>query len=180
MLTRWTNSKRHLAQEEAGNNSKSDEEVAKTKSYASLKNWGHDPLKKRHGEEATSGQSDAKGESGAEKAGDKRKKDEQDTSAPSKKRETDKGESKATNGGAAEATDKTQADEAEAEEEANGDDAKEEGAKAKESDQASTKENGGGDSTAQAAKGPEPGDTVSWNWGSGQPEGKVLDVKPEK
>ena len=29
-------------------------------------------------------------------------------------------------------------------------------------------------------KGPKPGDTVSWNWGGGQPEGKVLDVKEKE
>ena len=31
-----------------------------------------------------------------------------------------------------------------------------------------------------AENGPEVGETVSWNWGNGQPEGKVLDVKDEK
>merc|ERR1711988_2008275 len=29
-------------------------------------------------------------------------------------------------------------------------------------------------------KGPKPGETVSWNWGNGNPEGKVLDVKADK
>ncbi|KAK2671798.1 Protein of unknown function DUF3140 [Fusarium oxysporum f. sp. vasinfectum] len=70
--------KRHLAQETKANNDKSPEEVKKTKSYASLKNWGHDFLK------------------------------------------------------------------------------------------AQGKENG-----------PKKGETVSWNWGQGQPKGKVLDVKAE-
>ncbi|WKT49245.1 Hypervirulence associated protein, TUDOR domain [Fusarium oxysporum f. sp. vasinfectum] len=71
--------KRHLAQETKANNDKSPEEVKKTKSYASLKNWGHDFLK------------------------------------------------------------------------------------------AQGKENGR----------PKKGETVSWNWGQGQPKGKVLDVKAE-
>lgn len=37
--------KRHLAQEAAGNKEKDPEEVKETKSYISLKNWGHDFLK---------------------------------------------------------------------------------------------------------------------------------------
>ncbi|GJC93141.1 DNA-binding protein [Colletotrichum higginsianum] len=81
--------KRHLAQETKSNSEKSPEEVKKTKSYASLKNWGHDFLKAQGGGSSTDGD------------------------------------------------DKT-------------------------------------------TKGPEKGDTVSWNWGNGHPEGKVLDVKGEK
>ncbi|KAH8716442.1 hypothetical protein HC256_005213 [Beauveria bassiana] len=38
--------KRHLAQEEESLKNKSESEAKKTKSYISLKNWGHDPLKK--------------------------------------------------------------------------------------------------------------------------------------
>ena len=99
-------SKRHLAQEEKANDEKSADEVKKTKSYASLKNWGHDPLKKRQGNsKSTGGSKDDGGEEdkGDDKqAGDKRKapadKEEEDKndSGPNKKRETEKGES--TNG----------------------------------------------------------------------------------
>lgn len=39
--------KRHLAQEESMQAKKSDDELRQTKSYKSLKNWGHDPLKKK-------------------------------------------------------------------------------------------------------------------------------------
>ncbi|KAJ0128245.1 hypothetical protein CTA2_3315, partial [Colletotrichum tanaceti] len=38
----------------------------------------------------------------------------------------------------------------------------------------------GEDSNDKTTKGPKKGDTVSWNWGNGHPEGKVLDVKGEK
>ncbi|KAL7337348.1 hypothetical protein BJY59DRAFT_654759 [Rhodotorula toruloides] len=37
--------KRHLAQEEKNNAEKDPEELEQTKSYRSLKNWGHDSLK---------------------------------------------------------------------------------------------------------------------------------------
>ncbi|BGP26660.1 hypothetical protein JCM10295v2_005613 [Rhodotorula toruloides] len=36
--------KRHLAQEETNNAEKDPEELEQTKSYRSLKNWGHDSL----------------------------------------------------------------------------------------------------------------------------------------
>jgi len=32
-------------------------------------------------------------------------------------------------------------------------------------------------SGSSSKAGPKKGDTVSWNWGGGQPSGKVLDVK---
>lgn len=37
-----------------------------------------------------------------------------------------------------------------------------------------------GKSNSKSGKGPKPGETVSWNWGNGQPKGKVLDVKEDK
>ncbi|TEA15292.1 hypothetical protein C8034_v002710 [Colletotrichum sidae] len=194
--------KRHLAQESKTNSEKSPEEVKKTKSYASLKNWGHDFLKaqgsngkkgekkeeskdeskngeekagsngskkengskKKAGEEKESEEADAKEdeeEESEEKAGDKRKAGQENGS--NKKRQTRQGEGKAAK------SDENGDDEKEEEEEAaddeDGDEDMEEG----------DKENGGG-----KTKGPKKGDKVSWNWGGGQPEGKVLDVKGEK
>ncbi|KXH26248.1 DNA-binding protein [Colletotrichum simmondsii] len=201
--------KRHLAQESKANSDKSPEEVKKSKSYASLKNWGHDFLKaqgKENGASKSNGKSTKKEENGdeekaesngskkqngpkkdeeeaeddkeeeaadeeaedesEEKAGDKRKNASEENGA-SKKRQTRQGEGKST----------------EKSDEKNGDDDKEEEAEEKDEDgdeemedDGDDKENGGG----KAKKGPKKGDTVSWNWGSGQPEGKVLDVKGEK
>ncbi|KAJ6441085.1 DNA-binding protein [Purpureocillium lavendulum] len=167
--------KRHLAQEEKANDEKSAEEVKKTKSYASLKNWGHDLLKKR--QEKGDSKSDSKKDEGEgdKQAGDKRKvpadkEDEDNDEAPNKKRETGKGES--ANGD----------DETNGKKEANGDNSKANGEAKKSSE---TKESGdaGGDKKkggGGAENGPDVGETVSWNWGNGQPEGKVLDVKEEK
>ncbi|TLD31371.1 hypothetical protein PspLS_03067 [Pyricularia sp. CBS 133598] len=55
--------KRHLAQESKGNSEKSEEELKKTKSYASLKNWGHDILKVTEGKSSENGGSDSNDES---------------------------------------------------------------------------------------------------------------------
>ncbi|EFQ35790.1 DNA-binding protein [Colletotrichum graminicola M1.001] len=189
--------KRHLAQESKSNSEKSTEDVKKTKSYASLKNWGHDILKaqgKEGGAEKSNGKSsnekeeeeeeaveEENGEENGEeeenaeeeeevkdaeevddgekeetddkveeKAGEKRKHADNDENGTSKKLQTRQGE-----GQAAEKS------------EENGDEEEEEAAD----------EGGDGQETT---KGPEKGDTVSWNWGNGQPEGKVLDVKGEK
>ncbi|KAF6829704.1 hypothetical protein CPLU01_07786 [Colletotrichum plurivorum] len=185
--------KRHLAQESKSNSDKSEEEVKKTKSYASLKNWGHDFLKAQGKESESKGDEKEKKESNGskkqkngstkkeegekaddaeeekgdeeedqseEKAGDKRKKADEETGA-NKKRQTRQGEGK-------------KADE-------NGKDAEEEEAKEDsdeemEDDGEEDKENGSG----KSKKGPKKGDTVSWKWGNGNPEGKVLDVKEEK
>ncbi|OTA07191.1 hypothetical protein A9Z42_0080690 [Trichoderma parareesei] len=170
--------KRHLAQEERANNKKSVEDVKKTKSYASLKNWGHDPIKKRQtnsgGAEGKTDQKEEEKEGGEEeeekenkgekaeekeeKAGDKRKaKDDQ--SGKSKKRETEDGAAEVKDG--------------QEEEDADGDDANE---KEKKNGQ----ENGNGSGKGDTSKGPKEGDTVSWNWGQGQPEGKVKDVNPDE
>ncbi|KAF6807200.1 hypothetical protein CMUS01_14184 [Colletotrichum musicola] len=186
--------KRHLAQESKSNSEKSEEEVKKTKSYASLKNWGHDFLKakgkeseskgdekedktesngskkqkngstKKEEEEkaddAEEGKGDEEEEGSEEKAGDKRKKADEETGA-NKKRQTRQGEGK-------KADENGKDDE---EEEANEDDDEE-----MEDDGEEDKENGSG----KKKKGPKKGDTVSWKWGNGNPEGKVLDVKEEK
>ncbi|KAK1994798.1 hypothetical protein LX36DRAFT_692980 [Colletotrichum falcatum] len=207
--------KRHLAQESKSNSEKSPEEVKKTKSYASLKNWGHDILRaqgkeggadkangksngnpskeeeeevdeeeeevdeeeeevdeengeekeeeevdeeeeevdEENGEEKEEGAEEEADDKGEEKAGEKRK-HSGDENGASKKRQTRQGEG--------EATEKS---------EENGDEGGEE-----EMDEGGD----GGDGGKEATKGPEKGDTVSWNWGNGQPEGKVLDVKGEK
>ncbi|KAK2053382.1 hypothetical protein LY76DRAFT_639049 [Colletotrichum caudatum] len=215
--------KRHLAQESKSNSEKSPEEVKKTKSYASLKNWGHDILKaqgKEGGAEKPNGKSNGKSskeeeeeeveeENGEEQNGEEENGEEQDgdeemeedveevddgvkeeadekveekagekrkhagdENGTSKKRQTRQGEGQATeksdeNGDEEEEEEEEQEDEQKEEQEAAADDGGED-----EMDE-------GGDGQ-DATKGPEKGDTVSWNWGNGQPEGKVLDVKGEK
>ncbi|GJC87867.1 hypothetical protein ColLi_10705 [Colletotrichum liriopes] len=172
--------KRHLAQESKSNSEKSPEEVKKTKSYASLKNWGHDFLKaqgKEGGAAKSNGKSskqedtkeeeveqadDSKAEEAdeeTEKVGDKRK-NASDENGTSKKRQTRQGEGQATekseeNGNEEEATEENGDEELEDDDEEDGD-------------------------AEETTKGPKKGDTVSWNWGNGQPEGKVLDVKGER
>lgn len=185
--------KRHLAQESGSLEEKDPEEAKKTKSYISLKNWGHDPLKAQ-GRNGSSGKNGSKssskkqeeeveddgqeeenengeegdGENGEEaedekKAGDKRKKSGQQN-GPNKKRETRQGAaSKKKNGddGAGE-------DDEGAEEDGENDEEEEED---------------GGEETGgkkPSKNGPKKGETVSWNWGSGNPEGKVLDVKEDE
>ncbi|PTB44147.1 uncharacterized protein TrAFT101_002704 [Trichoderma asperellum] len=154
--------KRHLAQEEKANSKKPVEEVKKTKSYASLKNWGHDTIKKR---EANGGgaEADAEGEeqeeetAEEEKAGEKRKAPD-DQSGTSKKRETEDGAAAVDNG------DEEKDEQADVEEEKD----------SKKGEHPNGKEGG----NEKEAKGPEKGDTVSWNWGQGQPEGTVKEVNP--
>ncbi|OHE97711.1 DNA-binding protein [Colletotrichum orchidophilum] len=198
--------KRHLAQESKSNSDKSPEEVKKTKSYASLKNWGHDFLKaqgKENGATKSNGKSsktengnEGKAESNGskkqngskkgeeeveddkeeeeaedeteEKAGDKRKNASEENGS-SKKRQTRQGEGKSTG-----KSDENGDDEQEEAAEENGVDGDEE--MEDDDEEGDDKENGGG----KPKKGPKKGDTVSWNWGNGQPEGKVLDVKGEK
>lgn len=196
--------KRHLAQEASGNNDKDPEEVKKTKSYVSLKNWGHDFLKAQgkqsgsangsgksgskkkeehkeednekeeddHKEKANGDEDEAEEEKEEEdedegegdkdkKAGDKRKKSGQQNGS-NKKQETRKTRSsdKKENEGE---------DKEDAEDDQNGED----------EDDADEGENG--DSGGKSSKnGPKKGETVSWNWGSGNPKGKVLDVKEDK
>lgn len=182
--------KRHLAQESAGLKDKDPEEAKKTKSYISLKNWGHDPLKAQSGgkssgkngsksssrdqekeeesdeKEGQDGEdseeeNDEEAEVDEKKAGDKRKKSGQQNGS-NKKRETRQGASSKKNGD----------DEAEQEEE-DADDNGENGEK--------KKGDGGGSGGKKPSKnGPAKGETVSWNWGSGNPQGKVLDVKEDE
>ncbi|KAH9240881.1 hypothetical protein K456DRAFT_1821343 [Colletotrichum gloeosporioides 23] len=212
--------KRHLAQEAKGNSEKSPEEVEKTKSYASLKNWGHDFLKaqgkegseqngksakskngdeekaesngskkkasngskkekngskkeddeeeaaEEEAEKADEGKEEEEEEADKEKTGDKRKKSGEENGS-NKKRQTRQAEGKATK--------KDEDGEDEKEEEEAEDDGDEE---MEDDDQeGDDKENG---SSKKTKKGPKKGDKVSWQWGNGNPEGKVLDVKEEK
>lgn len=170
-------SKRHLAQESSANEKKSTEEVKKTKSYASLKNWGHDILKERNGA------ADSEGENGAgvkraskdKQSGENKKQKTADKSSAKDESESkvssDKSAKKGSN------NDETD-DERDGEEDKEDSSADEDGGKDKKKD-----ENGGKKaSSSKSADGKEPkkGDTVSWNWGQGQPEGKVKDVKHDK
>ncbi|KAK2005962.1 hypothetical protein LZ32DRAFT_117231 [Colletotrichum eremochloae] len=207
--------KRHLAQESKSNDDKSPEDVKKTKSYASLKNWGHDFLKaqgKEGGAEKSNGKSNGKSskeeeeeveeengkeeeENVEEEEEEKEEEEEEDVeqNAEENVEEADDGEKeeaddkveekaggKRKHAGDENGTSKkrqTRQGEGQAAEksEENGDEEEEaadEGGKEEEMD-----EGGDGEETT---KGPEKGDTVSWNWGNGQPEGKVLDVKGEK
>lgn len=162
--------KRHLAQEEKANNEKPIEEVKKTKSYASLMNWGHDPIKKREAnggvakDEEEEQPEEQEEKAKEEKAGEKRKAPD-DQSGKSKKR--------ATEDGAAEVKDD---DKKEQQAEGAEEEAEEEAPKKQEAKngQKNGTEAGNGDK----ANGPKEGDTVSWNWGQGQPEGKVKEVNP--
>ncbi|KAJ0385007.1 hypothetical protein COL922a_007216 [Colletotrichum nupharicola] len=212
--------KRHLAQEAKGNSEQSPEEVKKTKSYASLKNWGHDFLKaqgkegseqngksakskngdeekaesngskkeasngskkekngskkeddeeeaaEEEAEKADEGKEEEEEEADEEKTGDKRKKSGEENGS-NKKRQTRQAEDKATK--------KDEDGEDEKEEEEAEDDGDEE--MEDDDEEGDDKENG---SSKKTKKGPKKGDKVSWQWGNGNPEGKVLDVKEEK
>lgn len=169
--------KRHLAQEADSLESKDPEEAKKTKSYISLKNWGHDPLKaqgrgskssgKNGSKSSTKGQDEKLENSGRDeddkKAGDKRKTSGQQNGS-NKKRETRQGASSTTTGqdGAAHDDDEPAEDDGEI---------------------SSQEEPDGGDGSGgkkPSKNGPAKGETVSWNWGSGNPQGKVLDVKEDE
>lgn len=181
--------KRHLAQESAGNSNKDKEELKQTKSYISLKNWGHDFLKAQgkgsgstsngsksgskkkeeekedeaEPEEDENGDEEADDDDGEKekKSGDKRKKTGQQK-GPNKKQETRKTRSSTKN---------------EAENDDDGDDG---GDDEDDDDEGADKEENGGNKGKSSKKGPKKGDTVSWSWGSGNPKGKVLDVKEDK
>ncbi|EKJ68577.1 hypothetical protein FPSE_11247 [Fusarium pseudograminearum CS3096] len=186
---------RHLAQETKSNNDKSPEEVKKTKSYASLKNWGHDFLKAQGKDDGSNKKQEEEKEEKEEEADDDAEEEQEDgddekqtgekrratrsQTGSNKKRETRKGES-------------TKSNDEDEEEEEEGDDADEKPQKkqsngkktngaSKKSEEADDDENDddeGGDGSGPK-KGPKKGETVSWNWGEGQPKGKVLDVKAE-
>ncbi|RDA95883.1 hypothetical protein CP533_5186 [Ophiocordyceps camponoti-saundersi (nom. inval.)] len=181
--------KRHLAQEEKTLSNKSTEEAKETKSYASLKNWGHDPLKKeKKGDESKNDDDDSKAEKDEsdKQAGEKRKApDSKAESNKKSKTEDDKdsddhknGEKNGEKNGDAKSSEDsnskkdTKTKDGDTKEETNG----------HANGKGSSEEKNGGDkeTNGKAKNGPEPGETVSWNWGNGQPEGKVEDVKAEK
>ncbi|KAM3512518.1 hypothetical protein MY11210_003861 [Beauveria gryllotalpidicola] len=176
--------KRHLAQEEQSLKNKSESEAKKTKSYISLKNWGHDPLKNsndkntnKENDEVNGKSSNGNKENGAKsskenktqdkKSSNKSKEDEEEQSeneAGDKRKRQDKGgapEPKKHRTRSAGSKDE-KATSNEAADESGNDDEEEE------------------NSNSKSGKGPKPGETVSWNWGNGQPKGKVLDVKEDK
>ncbi|KAM5345864.1 hypothetical protein ACJ41O_011725 [Fusarium nematophilum] len=108
-----------------------------------------------------------------EQTGDKRK-TTGSQSGSNKKRETRKGESK-------ENEDEEDNDEDDEEKQANG---KEQQSNGKATNGKAKNEKKGDDEDEDddttPKKGPKKRETVSWNWGQGQPEGKVLDVKAEE
>ncbi|RCI09386.1 hypothetical protein L249_3723 [Ophiocordyceps polyrhachis-furcata BCC 54312] len=179
--------KRHLAKEEKTLSTKSTEEAKETKSYASLKNWGHDPLKR----EKKDDDSKAEKDESDKQAGDKRKAPESKAES-NKKSKTEKDENnddhkngdtedKDTKNG--EERDAKSSEEATSKKDSSttDDDAKQETNGHANGKNSSEDENGQDkDANGKAENGPEPGETVSWNWGNGQPEGKVEEVKPEK
>ncbi|OAQ58341.1 DNA-binding protein [Pochonia chlamydosporia 170] len=172
--------KRHLAQEGKINDTKSVEEVKKTKSYASLKNWGHDPLKSRD-----NGEDDGEDHGDGEGAGVKRAKRGQD--GQNKRQKTGKS---TKNGDVSEEQSAADDQDTDEEEEAEGDDQSSTGeededvqSSADEKDEEKSKTSKSGKTSSKnGSKENEPkkGETVSWNWGQGQPEGKVEDVKHQK
>ncbi|VUC24444.1 unnamed protein product [Clonostachys rosea] len=204
--------KRHLAQEEKANNEKSTEEVKKTKSYASLKNWGHDFLKGKQDDgndeedDANNEEEDEQGEEaeedeGDKHAGDKRKQSPKAQKGSKKKRETRQGVAGGKKSDKDDAADEDEGeedaeDDEDAQKQANGERAntrsKDKSKKNKEEDDEeedddegddgkTNKDDGKANGSGKSAKnGPDPGDKVSWKWGGGHPEGKVLDVKEEK
>lgn len=175
------NSKRHLAQEEKANDEKSIEEVKKTKSYASLMNWGHDCLKGREEQDNDGDDVDvdedededkdldeedsADGADSEENTGEKRKAPN-DQHGANKKQEKPTKTSRANDGSDSEEEDDQDAN-----------DSKTNGSAANGHGKKETKDAG---KHNKPEVGPEVGDTVSWNWGSGQPEGEVLEVKADK
>lgn len=177
--------KRHLAQETSGNNEKGVEEVKESKSYASLKNWGHDFLRargeegdndegKKHGKEEEVAEDDVSKEDGEGEVGSKRKQTESDQAGSKKKQETSKGMATRSQDEQPESEEVTDNDNDEKEE--NKANKNGTNGKGKNPDAA----NEADEKNKKLSKGPKKGDTVSWNWGSGQPQGKVLDVKGEK
>ncbi|KAG8670260.1 hypothetical protein FPOAC2_09609 [Fusarium poae] len=188
--------KRHLAQETKANNDKSPEEVKKTKSYASLKNWGHDFLKaqgkengsgKKQEEEKEEEEADDDAEEQQEEDGDdekhigEKRRATRSQTGSNKKRETRKGESTKSNDEEEEEEDAEEdGDDAEKpqKKQSNGKKANGASKKSEEAEDDQNDDDEGGDDCG-AKKGPKKGETVSWNWGEGQPKGKVLDVKAE-
>ncbi|KAH8881904.1 hypothetical protein GQ53DRAFT_886599 [Thozetella sp. PMI_491] len=176
--------KRHLAQETKANSEKSPDEVKKSKSYASLKNWGHDFLKAQASHSSESEQSATPSselgeqeneENGTEAAhtGDKRKKSDHQAGSNKKKateRTATVTRSKKRQGGS-DKDDHEQPNHEDSDGEENN------------ADEGGDEDNEGetqAESDTTPANGPSTGDKVSWEWGGGHPEGTVLEVKEER
>lgn len=81
--------KRHLAQEAHMVNDKSEEELEKSKSHKSLKNWGHDSLKVKHEKGDSNGSKKEEEKEGKDDAGTKSTEEEKNGSEePQKSAET--------------------------------------------------------------------------------------------
>ncbi|KAK2593202.1 hypothetical protein QQS21_009089 [Conoideocrella luteorostrata] len=174
--------KRHLAQESAVNEKKSTEELKNTKSYASLKNWGHDILKEQNGKADDSDEAGAGNKRSRQDgpAGDnKARKTKKSSSAQDEQNQSDDVEDTGSN---VEEEKEIKNEMKEARSKSKNRTEHKTKANNEESEESAGRRNGHkNDSTANSKNGePDPGDTVSWNWGQGQPEGKVLDVKHEK
>ena len=121
---------------------------------ASLKNWGHDFL-----------QAEGKERPGEEGKGDTAR-NKQKQNAPKNTHEKAKaGEKEGPNKGGRQEASK---DEARA------------GAKRKLADDEPKASKDEGSENGSGGGGLEKGDTVTWKWGQGHPQGEVLDVKGEK
>lgn len=241
--------KRHLAQEAARNKEKDPEEVKETKSYVSLKNWGHDFLRAQ-GKESGSANGRAAKASSKSKQGASEDKDVEEQGGKDNESDADFDADEGMSGddddsndkdGRKESQDAEQDDDDDDEEKTpakqngkidmgnddctraddeNEDDKRAGDKRKKTSKQSDPKKKrdtgktrtftrkanqdedthsneesedqagdpgteeeveGDGDSgQASSKKGPQKGQTVSWKWGNGNPEGKVLDVKEEK
>ncbi|KAM3556806.1 hypothetical protein MY1884_004864 [Beauveria asiatica] len=190
--------KRHLAQEEQSLKNKSESEAKKTKSYISLKNWGHDPLKKSDDKNTNKGSEEVNGKSsngnkeyeedngkssnGNNENGAKSSKENktQDKKSSNNSKEEDDEQSENEAGDKRKRQDKGGAPEPKKHRTRSG--SKDEKATSnKEADDESENDDEEEEkSNSKSGKGPKPGETVSWNWGNGQPKGKVLDVKEDK
>ncbi|KAJ9149924.1 DNA-binding protein [Pleurostoma richardsiae] len=180
--------KRHLAQEEAVNKTKTAAELKKTKSYASLKNWGHDFLKgrdKNTSEQEQTSEANAEGHDNRQKQnveargpetredhdgsgdgeGDILKEDQQGTKRKAAERDDGPYKKRETRKGGSKGEDK--ASDSRQKEETDDEDSKD------------FEEDGDADN-ASTTDAPSEGDTVSWKWGRGKPSGKVVEVNEEK
>lgn len=210
--------KRHLAQESSGNSDKDPEEVKKTKSYMSLKNWGHDWLKSQGGNKSTPKKQKDKDDDFEEKKEDDEEvedksqedvKKDQESEDQSRKTRQQSGENKTisqkqSDGDDTEIEEEPREDYLEKDEEAdnnkrkkndqqNGANKKRQTSKGKgpkkdedenddsQNEDQDTDDNSNDNLNDKPSKNrPEKGQTVSWNWGNGQPHGKVIDVQEEK
>ncbi|ROW12049.1 hypothetical protein VMCG_00835 [Cytospora schulzeri] len=181
--------KRHLAQESKGLKEKDVEDAKKTKSYISLMNWGHDPLRALGREEPSSDKGGSKSNPGKRKAkeeglgeedeedGEDKKEDEDeqgdDEAEVETKRAGDKRKNPAQHNGANKKRETRQSRSSRKD-----NDEEEEDGEGAEEDDDYEEDDGNDDSGGKPSKnGPKKGDTVSWKWGSGHPHGVVLDVQ---